>query len=137
MSLVHLRDEEFQNPWAAARRAYGENNADQKSMEQVSSGLCILFFKEFQIFFYKSIEYSTRNASQKIAEATERRRGETRNRSGNRGERGDRERGREEEEEGEEREAENTAREERRGKTRHNAPGPPRQYCPDNLEISH
>ncbi len=43
----------------------------------------------------------------------------------------------EDEEKGEEREAENTAREERRGKTRHNAPGPPRQYCPDNLEISH
>ncbi len=108
-------------------------------MEQVSSGLCILFFKEFQIFFYKSIEYSTRNASQKITDTTERRRGETRNRSGNRGERGDREgeRREEEEEEEEAREEENTAREERSGKTQHNAPGPPRQCWPDNLEISH
>jgi hypothetical protein len=35
------------------------------------------------------------------------------------------------------REEENTAREEGSGKTQHNAPGPPRQCCPDNLEISH
>jgi hypothetical protein len=60
-----------------------------------------------------------------------------RNRSGNRGERGDREGERREEEEEEAREEENTARQERSGKTRHNAPGPPRQCCPDNLEISH
>jgi hypothetical protein len=98
------------------------------------------FLRNSKKKIYKSIEYSNRNASQKIADATERRRGETRNRSGNGGERGDREgerREEEEEEEEEAREEENTAREERSGKTEHNAPGPPRKCCPDNLEISH